>query len=429
MEVTHVAVAIPDKKDGVTEKHFAPTVVGETPRVDEPIGVALLTGGFDRPYAFGLAMALAAEGLQVDVIGSDEIDSPEMHLTSNLNFLNLFGSKRSDVSIAAKVARVLRFYVRLVKYVGTAAPPIVHILWNNKLQYFDRTLLMLIYKLLGKKIVLTAHNVNAGKRDSNDSLLNRVTLKMQYRLADHIFVHTEKSKSELVEDFGVRKQAVTVIPFGINNSVPNTQLTPAEARQRLGIGPNEKTILFFGAIRPYKGLEYLVSAFQRIAPKHADYRLIIAGEPKKGCEEYLQDIQGSLSDLERARVLEKIEYVSDEETELYFKAADVSVLPYTLVFQSGVLFLSYSFGLPVIASDVGSFRDDIVEGETGFVCTPCDPEDLAKTIEKFFESDLFKTLDRRRREIQDYAHQRNSWKVVAEQTRRVYAGLIERQPS
>ena len=71
-----------------------------------------------------------------------------------------------------------------------AQPKIFHILWNNKFEFFDRTLLMLYYKLLGKKIVFTAHNVNIRKRDGNDSWLNRFSLKIQYQLVDHIFVHT-----------------------------------------------------------------------------------------------------------------------------------------------------------------------------------------------------------------------------------------------
>jgi glycosyltransferase involved in cell wall biosynthesis len=104
------------------------------------------------------------------------------------------------------------------------------------------------------------------------------------------------------------------------------------------------------------------------------------------------------------------------------------VLPYTLIFQSGVLFLSYSFGLPVIASDVGSFRDDILEGKTGLVCRPCDATDLAMKIEEYFESDLFKTLGQRRQEIQDYANRRNSWKVVGQKTSKIYLQLLDGGP-
>jgi glycosyltransferase involved in cell wall biosynthesis len=391
--------------------------------------IGLLTGGFDRPYAFSLTMALSSNGARLEVIGSDEVDSPEMHTTPRVSFLNLQGDLRQQASFTKKLVRLLIFYSRLIRYAATAKPQIFHILWNNKAQLFDRTLLMLYYKLLGKQIVLTAHNVNAGRRDGSDSLLNRLSLKMQYRLADHIFVHTEKMRHELLQEFRVRERAVTVIPFGINNSVPSTDVTPAEAKRRLGIEVDEKVILFFGALRPYKGVEYLVAAFQRIAAKRQKYRLIIAGEPKKESEEYLRQIQETIaSDPSRDRVIQKIEFVPDSETELYFKAADVSVLPYTLVFQSGVLFLSYSFGLPVVASDVGSFGEDIIEGRTGFLCKPCDPVDLARAIERYFESDLFKNLNRHRQSIRDYANSRNSWHVVASMTLNVYAELMARRP-
>jgi glycosyltransferase involved in cell wall biosynthesis len=101
------------------------------------------------------------------------------------------------------------------------------------------------------------------------------------------------------------------------------------------------------------------------------------------------------------------------------------VLPYTHIFQSGVIFLAYNFGLPVVATDVGSFRDEVVEGATGFLCRPRDPEDLAATIEKYFESELFKELDHRRREISDFANARNSWNIVGERTCLVYAELLQ----
>jgi glycosyltransferase involved in cell wall biosynthesis len=396
-------------------------------RAPVDLDIALLTGGFDRPYALGLAMALVAQGIRLEVIASDELDSPEMRLTPRLRFLNLHGNQGADAGLARKLARLSSAYGRLLRYAALARPKLFHILWNNKVHFFDRTLLTLYYKLLGKRIAFTAHNVNAGKRDGNDSWLNRLTLKIQYRLVDHIFVHTEKMKNELLEDFGVREQAVTVIPFGINNAVPDTELTPREAKQRLGLGDREKTILFFGNIGPYKGVDSLVTAFQKVAATNPEYRLIIAGKPRGGCEQYLKEIQDTIGrDGSRARVLQKIGYVPDEDTELYFKAADVLVLPYTEVSQSGVLFLGYSFGLPVIATDVGALRDEIVEGRTGFLCRPCDPYDLANTIEAYFQSDVFKFLGDRRHEIREYARQRHSWEVVGETTRKVYEELLGR---
>jgi glycosyltransferase involved in cell wall biosynthesis len=123
-------------------------------------------------------------------------------------------------------------------------------------------------------------------------------------------------------------------------------------------------------------------------------------------------------------VVQKIEFVPDEDTELYFKAADVLALPYTEVYQSGVLFLGYSFGLPVVATDVGSVRDEVITGRTGYLCEPRDAAGLADAIDSYFRSDLFRSLNSRRRQIQDYARARHSWDVVGATTMGVYANLL-----
>jgi len=396
------------------------------PQGGEIARVTLLTGGGDKPYALGVAQALVAQGISLDFIGSNDVDGPALHDTPLITFLNLRGDQRSDVSPVKKALRVLAYYWRLVLYAARAESRIFHILWNDRLEFIDRTVLMLYYKLLGKRIVLTAHNVNAGKRDANDSLLNRLTLRIQYRLADHIFVHTDKMKREIVADFGVRTDRVTVIPFGLNDTVPHTALTAREARRILGVGETDKTILFFGHIAPYKGVEYLVTAFADVLKSHPNGRLVIAGRVKES-PDYWRLVEGEIARGGVAeRIIQQIEFIPDDRTELYFKAADVLVLPYTHIFQSGVLVLGYSFGLPVIASDVGSLRDEIVEGETGYMFRPKDATDLARAIRRYFASDLYQELELRRPQIREYARQRYSWTTVGEITRDVYARLVAR---
>lgn len=389
------------------------------------ISVSLLTGGSDKPYVVGLTAALRSRAIEIDLIGSDELDCAPLNSTPGVRFLNMRGGQQSDVGMTAKVSRILKYYAALIGYAAAARPRIFHILWNNKFEYFDRTLLMLYYRLLGKNPVFTAHNVNTAKRDSKDSWLNRFTLRAQYRLAKHIFVHTEKMKEELCQDFGVDASRISVIPFGINNAVPNTSLTPQAAKAKLGISATTKTILFFGRITPYKGLEYLIAAFRKLASANNDYRLVIAGRPDR-CEEYWNAIREDLrDDVASGRVLLRASYIPDEETEVYFKAADVLVLPYKEIYQSGVLFLAHSFGLPVIAADVGSLKDDIVEGDTGYLFTPGGIDSLAETLSRYFGSDLYTSLDSRRREIQDFANERHSWDVVADMTLDVYAELLQ----
>ncbi|HWY32402.1 MAG TPA: glycosyltransferase family 4 protein [Candidatus Acidoferrum sp.] len=384
--------------------------------------VALLTGGGDKHYVLGRVEALTSSGLSVDLIGSNDLLCPELLNNPQVNFLNLRGDQCHAASFVKKALRVSVYYVRLVRYAAIAHPKIFHILWNNKFELFDRTLLMAYYKCLGKKIVFTAHNVNARARDGGDSFLNRKTLKFQYRLCDHIFVHTEKMKNELVADFDVPDYKVSAVPYGINNAVPNTTLTASEAKRKLGLSDREQIMLFFGNIAPYKGLECLLTAFIELSKQSRGYRLIIAGRPK-GCDSYWSRIQQMISGI-GDRIIQRIEYVPDEQTELYFKAADVLVLPYTHIFQSGVLFIGYSFGLPVIVADVGSLKEEIVEGKTGFVFPAKDPVALAKVIESYFSSDLYKNLESRRKEIQGYANEHHSWAKVAAITTGIYSDIL-----
>jgi glycosyltransferase involved in cell wall biosynthesis len=408
--------------------HRSLGTAGLSIRHPEPLRVALLTGGGDKPYALGMASALTSQGISIDFIGSDDLNVPELLTNRRVRFLNLRGSQRSDASPFSKAGRVSKYYAKLISYAATAQPRLFHLLWNNKFELFDRTLLMLCYRMLRKKVTLTVHNVNAGKRDLNDSFLNRVSLRVQYNLCHHIFVHTEGMKGELVSEFAVTPDKVSVIPFGINNTVPKTDLTTGEAKRVLGIADTDKTLLFFGNIAPYKGLEYLVSAFTELLNKDRNYRLIIAGRPK-GSEGYWKQIHEEIVRKGiHDRIIQRIEFIPDEETELYFKAADVLVLPYAHVFQSGVLFLGYSFGLPAIAADVGNLKDEIVEGQTGFVFKPQDPSDLARKIDQYFKSELFCNLETRRAEIKAYANEQYSWDKVAAITTAIYSTLLASDP-
>ena len=386
--------------------------------------VALLTGGGDRPYALGLAGSLIDAGVAFDFIGSDFLESDDLRLSPLVRFLNLRGDASPEAALFTKALRVARYYARLMRYAATAEPRIFHILWNNKLESFDRTLLLLYYRLLGKRIVHTVHNVNAAQRDGHDNAFNRLTLRIQYHLVHHLFVHTESMKRQLQDEFGVPAKRISVIPFGINSTVPVTALTGPEARTRIGLGPSAQCILFFGNIAPYKGLSFLVEALAIVLRKLPNCCLVIAGRPK-GSEAYWEEVRSRIAVLGLGdRVIERIEYVPDEETEIYFKAADVLALPYAHVFQSGVLFLGYNFGLPAIASDIASFREDVVEGESGFVCAPRDAPALAAAVERYFGSDLYRCLAQRRESIRQYACQKYSWSSVAAITLGVYRRAV-----
>jgi glycosyltransferase involved in cell wall biosynthesis len=386
--------------------------------------ISLLTAGKDKPYVLGLLSGLVANNINVDFIGNDEMQTADIVSDEKVNYFNLRGDQRENVRITKKISRVFKYYFKLIKYASKTDIKLFHIIWLNKFIYFDRTFLNIYYKYLGKRLVYTAHNINMRERDGNDNIINRLTLRFMYKILDHIFVHTEKMKLQLINDYNVGENKVTVIPFGINNTVPKTELTRTKARDKVRLDKNEKILLFFGNIAPYKGLEHLITALAHLKEKHDDFMLIIAGRIKD-CGAYWESIQHiidkrSLEDY----VIKRIEFIPDEEIEIYFKSADVLILPYKFIFQSGPLFLSYNFGLPVIASDVGSFREDIIEGKTGFICRTEDPQDLSEKIEMYFQSDLFKNLEANREKIIKYANEKYPWEKIGEKTCAVYKNLL-----
>ena len=386
--------------------------------------VSLLTGGDDPTYAIPLATALADQGVHVEFVGNDEMARSERLKRAAIDYVNLRGSQDPRAPIGAKIARILRYYARLLTYARRTDSRLFHILWFNKFELVDRTLLNSFYKLMGKKLVFTAHNVNTQKRDGQDTWLNRVTLRVLYALLDHIFVHTELSRVELVRDYRVSPHKITVIPFGLNTLVPDTTLSKVEARAVFGLGAEEKVILFFGQIAPYKGLDLLVEALESLASSQPDCRLIIAGRAKPGAEPYWRALQSRLaSDRLRGRALVKDGFIPAEEVPILFMAADALALPYRAIYQSGPLSLAYRFGVPVIAASVGSFPHDVIPDVTGFLCEPENPGDLARTIRRYFDSALYFKSDQTRKRIQEIAHERYSWDQIARTIAGIYARL------
>lgn len=389
--------------------------------------VSLLTGGSDQPYAFGLLSTLVTRDMEVDFIGSDEFRMSEVLINPKVNFLNLRGDTNPAAPHRKKITRIGRYYFRLLQYTIKSDSILFHILWANRFVLLDRILMNLYYKMMGKKIIFTAHNVNERQRDGCDSVYNRLTLKAFYALVDHIFVHTNMMKMQLIDDFGIRESKISVIPFGINNTLPKTDLTRWEARSRLGLKKEDKVLLFFGRVANYKGLEYAIEALNRLVKTDDRFRMVVAGRIEKGCENYWNNIESAIEQYGLGRhVIKTIKFIPDEEVEIFFKSADVLVLPYKAIFQSGLQFLAYSFGLPVIATDIGSFREDIVDGKTGLVCRPEDTSDLADKIHAYFQSDLFDNLQQARGEIMEYGNRKYSWEEVGHITCAVYEQLLDK---
>ncbi len=149
---------------------------------------------------------------------------------------------------------------------------------------------------------------------------------------------------------------------------------------------DSRTLLFFGLIREYKGLDILIRAMKLLDQR---YRLIIAGEPYGSFEKY-SDLISECGAPSRFFIFPQ--YIKDSEVKKYFCAADLAVLPYRSATQSGINAVANHFELPMVVTDVGGLKETIGDRGTGLVCNDCTPECVASAIEKYFSHPELKEM-------------------------------------
>lgn len=169
------------------------------------------------------------------------------------------------------------------------------------------------------------------------------------------------------------------------NQFKKKDISRAEARRILGVPEGQEMLLFFGYIREYKGVKHLIRALPEIRKARPGIRLYIVGDFWENNKEEYEELIRSTGAGDGITLVDG--YLPDDEVEPYFAAADLCVLPYESATQSGVIQIAYSFGLPVIATDVGGLPEVVLDGRTGFVVPPKDAGALAAAVIRFFEED------------------------------------------
>ena len=158
---------------------------------------------------------------------------------------------------------------------------------------------------------------------------------------------------------------------------------PQEKAQRaLKLEPSKKTLLFFGFIRDYKGLDLLIQAMDIL---DGSYQLIIAGEVYGSFDKYQELIDNSTA---KQRIALYNQYIGDNEVSDYFSAADVCVLPYKSATQSGITSIANHYNLPIIATNVGGLKETIHHHKTGLIVDKPEITDIAATIKTYFDSNF-----------------------------------------
>jgi glycosyltransferase involved in cell wall biosynthesis len=236
------------------------------------------------------------------------------------------------------------------------------------------------------KICLIVHNCLPHERFFGDAKLSRNLFNMAHRLVIH--GHPE---TDLAKQIGVDSHRLITAFHPLYNQFNPPDESRESIKQILGLG--KKVLLFFGFIRPYKGLDLLLKAFCELSSKYDDVSLLIVGEQfGRGADQVCQKdkfLSGrSPDDPIRSRIVWIDRYVANEEVGRYFTVADALVAPYLSVTQSGPIQIAYAFEKPVIASDLPAFRECVSQGESGYLFGTGNASDLAEKIELFLEKPI-----------------------------------------
>jgi glycosyltransferase involved in cell wall biosynthesis len=293
---------------------------------------------FTPPYDHALCSALAARGAEVSLHTSHFAYGPVADgdgYARHESFYRL--AARVPNARARRAVKLAEHVPDMLRYARTArAAEIVHFQWLT-VQHLDGRLLP-----RGRPLVLTAHDVLPREP-------RRGQLRAQRRLYEHfdaVVVHSRHGARRLSEELGIAPERVHVIPHGAFQHLA----APPAASERPPYQTDKPVVLCFGLMRPYKGIDLLLEAWRGIDQAE----LWIAGMPRMDISALMAGAPANVRFVPR--------FIGDHELGAYFRRADLLVLPYREIDQSGVLFTALAFGKPLLLSDVGGFPEVAASG-------------------------------------------------------------------
>jgi glycosyltransferase involved in cell wall biosynthesis len=273
-----------------------------------------------------------------------------------------------------------------------------------------------IFKLRGKPVIFTVHNVQGHERSRSYEVFS----KLLFKLGDYFIVHSEKNRQQMITRFKIPPERISMIAHGSLEFQVRKKTDRHQIRSKMGIHTNNKVILLFGAIRPYKGVDTAISAFAQVRKAIPEALLLIAGQPWQNWKAPQQLIDAlNIGDA----VMAHLNYVPSGEVYKYFEAADLVVLPYNQFdSQSGVGSTAVSFKKPMIVTAVGGLPDLIKDKR--YVVPPGDSKALAGAIIGCLKDPA--QLAAMAADAKQMAALL-SWPPIAEKTRAIYENLIRVQ--
>ncbi len=308
--------------------------------------------------------------------------------------------------------------VRSVLWLAFSGTRIVHVQWllDRRADLFFVRLL----RLCGFTVILTVHDVLPHDEYTE---VNRRYFEKLYRAPHRLIVHSENNRRELLSLFALDPAKVSIIPLGAQTVfTDHFDVTRSAARASLDLPDAARIILFFGLIKRYKGLEYLLEAFETITSRCENVMLLVAGKIYEGDADvhrhYTQLLAGYR---DRPDIRLDSRYIPLAQVSRYFSAADLVVLPYVKASQSAVLLSAYAAGRAVVATETGGLGEVVADGVSGMMVPPKDAAAIAEAaIAVLNDPDALRRMGLEAKRLADTTY---SWANIAAETGILYRSL------
>ena len=264
-------------------------------------------------------------------------------------------------------------WIRVAGRIKKQKPELIILQWWHP--YFAPCFWSICKLLRREKILFVCHNVFPHERFPLDRLLTKWTLG-----CGRYFI--TQSKMDARDLLSVKHDAVyRVTPHPTYGMFCRQGMSMQKAREQLQIDQGQRALLFFGFVRKYKGLQYLLEAMKLLKERDFKVQLWVVGDFGEDKDEYVEQIRR----FEIGDQVQMVEgYVPDDEVEKYFAASDLVVLPYLSATQSGIVRIAFGFEKPVLVTEVGGLPDVVTNGKTGYVVEPRSAEMIAEAIMDYY---------------------------------------------
>lgn len=372
----------------------------------DPIGAH---GSSHHFYLFGQSKGLIKNGLKVSLYTNTETIDPK------IKGLNFFTYYKDIFSSKLKIINGLKWIIGSFHSILHARFSCIrifhfHIFYTNILVLFN----LVLVKLLFGKVVLTIHDVDSFAKKDIKLISNLI-----YMITDLVLTHNQFSKSHILKKNPNLAAHISIIPHGNYTSFINVRNDKIASRIHLGLNKNKKIILFFGMIKKVKGLDVLLESFRKVIDTNPNIILLIAGNPWKNDFSIYQRIieKNNLED----NVILHTRYIPQNDVEHYYCASDLVVLPYTKIYQSGVLMMALSYEKPVLVSDLPPLKEIIIDNQNGFLFKSESINDLTKRLNFILSSS--EDLERVRKNGSRLMNRKFGWDVIGRSTLHAYQKL------